>query len=452
MSTRPPESLLGHVLAGRLQLTQILGVGAYGVVYLAVDLLTNTNYAVKALNKVGLEPRQRKFQKREIQLHYMAASHPGVVSMARILESADTTFVVLEYCPEGDLFANITERGRYVGNDRLAKDIFLQILDAVEHCHNLGIYHRDLKPENILVTDGGKTAKLADFGLATSDRVTSDYGCGSTFYMSPGMYHVSASSSRLESPRPEFNLFRPAECQQSNPRAFSSYASAPNDVWSLGVVLVNLTCGRNPWKRACFEDSTFRAYARDRSFLPTILPLSQELNGILTRIFELDPAKRIGLQELRKLIVRCERLTTTPQPVESVAPLSPPLSPLATVFQPTYPTDTAFAPNVCAAEPVYEARQGSRDSTYSSCSSSSDTPSVYFEASPGSSIAPANYSLPNDHSKPAPAVQFQPASFVPSPSGGAFWQEFPNQVYRLTQMVQPLFNQVHSNARMQHVF
>jgi len=144
-------------------------------------------YAVKALNKVGLEPRQRRFQQREIELHYRASCHPNVVSMAKIMNSSDCTFVVLEFCPEGDLFSNITERGRYFGNDALAKSVFLQILDAVEFCHSIGIYHRDLKPENILVKDQGMTVKLADFGLATTEHITTDFGCGSTFYMSPGM-------------------------------------------------------------------------------------------------------------------------------------------------------------------------------------------------------------------------------------------------------------------------
>jgi serine/threonine protein kinase len=182
-----PEDRLGHILAGRLQLTSVLGVGAYGVVYTALDLQTNTQYAVKALNKLGLEPRQQRFQQREIQLHYQASFHPNVVSLVKIMDTPDTTYVVIEYCPEGDLFSNITERGKYVANDYMAKSIFLQILDAVEYCHSVGIYHRDLKPENILVTDDGMTVKLADFGLATTDRITSDYGCGSTFYMSPGM-------------------------------------------------------------------------------------------------------------------------------------------------------------------------------------------------------------------------------------------------------------------------
>lgn len=92
----------------------------------------------------------------------------------------------------------------------------------------------------------------------------------------------------------------------------SWYESAPNDVWSLGVILVNLTCGRNPWKRASVEDSTFRAYLKDPMFLKSILPLSDEMICILSRIFECDPTKRITIPELRSLILDCPRFTMNP--------------------------------------------------------------------------------------------------------------------------------------------
>ncbi|KMK60296.1 protein serine/threonine kinase (Ran1), putative [Aspergillus fumigatus Z5] len=310
-----PEDRLGYLLANRLELTSILGVGAYGVVYTAVDIHTNVVYAVKALNKVGLDARQLKFQQREIKLHHLASQHPNVVSLVRIMDSVDCTYVVIEFCPEGDLFSSITEKGNFVGNDPLVKRVFLQILDAVQYCHSLGIYHRDLKPENILVTDQGLTVKLADFGLATTDYFTSDFGCGSTFYMSP-------------------------ECQQPNPRPLSCYASAPNDVWSLGVILVNLTCGRNPWKRASIEDSTFRAYLKDPYFLKSILPLSDDLVCILSRIFECDPSKRITIPELRQLILDCPQFTLNP-----VIPWVAPHGPL--------PYDVISGPQVPVSVPVH---------------------------------------------------------------------------------------------------
>lgn len=195
-----PEQRIGRLLEGKLQLTDILGTGAYGVVYTALDINTGVRYAVKCLSKYNadgtpLERRQIAYQQREIRLHYHASAHPNVVSMLKIVDDPDCIYVILEYCPEGDLFLNITERGQYVGKDELSKKVFLQILDAVEHCHNLGIYHRDLKPENILVTDNGETVKLADFGLATSEDRSEDYGCGSTFYMSPGKYYQLSNMS-----------------------------------------------------------------------------------------------------------------------------------------------------------------------------------------------------------------------------------------------------------------
>ncbi|ODH32769.1 RAN protein kinase [Paracoccidioides brasiliensis] len=357
-----PEDRLGLLLANRLELTSVLGIGAYGVVYSAIDIHTHVPYAVKALNKGGLDPKQLKFQQREIRLHHLASQHPNVVSLVRIMDSLECTFVVIEFCPEGDLFSNITERGQFVGNDFLAKRAFLQILDAVQYCHSIGIYHRDLKPENILVTDHGMTVKLADFGLATTDFYTSDFGCGSTFYMSP-------------------------ECQQYNPRP---YASAPNDVWSLGVILVNLCCGRNPWKRASAEDTTFRAFLKDPQFLRTILPLSPELDSILRRIFECDPQKRILIPELRKLIVECPRFTvrtgssclsapSTPaclsyqSPKESFGlfnyipcPVSPPAEPINVQYSLSAGSDTSLSDSGSSIS------SSSSSSEYTRCSQASN--------------------------------------------------------------------------------
>jgi serine/threonine protein kinase len=190
------------LLGQTLELRGILGTGAYGVVYSALDHSTGIWYAVKALSKTNpngepLDRRQQEFQSREIQLHYAAAAHPNIVSMLKIVDDKDCTYVVLEYCPEGDLFSNITEKGRYVSNDALVRRAFLQILDAVEHCHRRGIYHRDLKPENILVSNSGADVLLADFGLATMDAVSEDHGCGSTFYMSPGRPSRRLPSSLL---------------------------------------------------------------------------------------------------------------------------------------------------------------------------------------------------------------------------------------------------------------
>jgi len=297
-----PEERLGRFLTPELQLTEILGIGAYGVVYLAVNIRENRQYAVKCLSQFNadgspLDHRQKQFQLREIRLHHLASQHPNVVSIHKIIDNQDCIYVVMEYCPEGDLFKNITECGMYVGKDELAKRVFLQILDAVEHCHNLGIFHRDLKPENILVSNRGETVKLADFGLATSNIQSEDYGCGSTFYMSP-------------------------EClDHSSRRPF--YYCAPNDVWGLGVILVNLTCGRNPWKQASYEDSTYRAYTRSQGFLKTILPVSDELNDILGRIFTRNPDQRITLPELRVRILACPRFTEQPAALLPSPPPSP---------------------------------------------------------------------------------------------------------------------------------
>ncbi|KAB8236294.1 kinase-like domain-containing protein [Aspergillus alliaceus] len=170
----------------------------------AVDIYTDDLYTIKALDK-----RQ----------------HPNVVSLIKIIGSDDCSFIGTELCPEGHLFDNIVVKKIYVGIESL--------------------------PENCLVTDQGITVKHMDFGLATTNTCSSDFGRASYFYIFP---------------------------------EGSFYESAPSDDWSLGVIL-------------------------DPYFLKTILPLSDEVIPALNRIFECDPNKRITIPELRTLVLECPSFT-----------------------------------------------------------------------------------------------------------------------------------------------
>ena len=80
-----------------------------------------------------------------------------------------------------------------------------------------------------------------------------------------------------------------------------------NDIWSLGIILPNLATGRNPWKSAAPCDPTFQAYLRDPfNFLPSVLPISHEVNAILVRMLEVDWRKRMTLRDVRYAIERVD--------------------------------------------------------------------------------------------------------------------------------------------------
>lgn len=103
------------------------------------------------------------------------------------------------------------------------------------------------------------------------------------------------------------------ECQGGYVESVQSYDSAANDVWSLGVILINLAFGRNPWKQACPRDETFAAYVQNNDFLQSILPMSNELNEIIKSVFCLNPKKRITLPELASRVHACSSFTI-PEP------------------------------------------------------------------------------------------------------------------------------------------
>jgi serine/threonine protein kinase len=163
----------------------------------------------------------------------------------------------------------------------------------VHYCHKRGVFHRDLKPENILLSEDRTCISLSDFGLSTTESVSSDFGWGTSHYMSP-------------------------ECIQEK-ITYGSYSTCHNDIWSLGVVLANMISGCNPWPYATMKDETFATYLRNNNILQQTLPgISDGATAILKRIFDLNPLSRISLPELRNEILKLdtfflpEEVTLTP--------------------------------------------------------------------------------------------------------------------------------------------
>lgn len=180
----------GHV---RLLLLEQIGHGAYGVVYRALDLNAHPANPVQLAVKCQLRhPKASEYfdlQELEIAYHKSVCSHPNVLNLHQVIEEDNFIFLVLDYCPGGDLFTAIVDNGLFKRRDDRVKRIFLQILDAVYHCHRRGVFHRDLKPENVLCSANVDEVFLSDFGLATSTRVSTSFGCGSAYYISPGKQH-----------------------------------------------------------------------------------------------------------------------------------------------------------------------------------------------------------------------------------------------------------------------
>jgi serine/threonine protein kinase len=209
-STLPRPPAVGTLIDnGTLELVSVLGYGGYGVVYRAIDLRSAVHdapsYAVKCLLHTPTRNtvRQRRLHVQEITLHKRASAHPNVVTLHRVIEEDDCTFIVMDYCPDGDLFGQILHKRRYLGQDDLIKHAFLQLLDAVDYCHSLGIYHRDLKPENVLCFNAGLRLAITDFGLATTEKVSEEFRTGSVYHMSPG---TSASFLCISSRRTKATL------------------------------------------------------------------------------------------------------------------------------------------------------------------------------------------------------------------------------------------------------
>ncbi|KAL6299421.1 kinase-like domain-containing protein [Sparassis latifolia] len=278
-------NLVGHSIdGGRLRFTDMIGSGSNGIIFLAIDTTSHvanrTKYAVKCLVKGQKGTRQYELQKQEIFYHKLVSYHPNVVTLHHVVEDNFYFFLVLDYCRGGDLFSLLSQPTALRGNSILVKRIYLQILDAVEACHAVGIFHRDIKPENILCNEDGSRVYLSDFGLATRKTHSMSFGAGSVYYMSP-------------------------ECIGEDVGR-EGYSTRANDVWALGVILTSMISGHNPWRKASYTDECYKSFQRNPDFLRDMLPISAGANAILQRTFKHDPSRRVCIPRLRAMIIQLD--------------------------------------------------------------------------------------------------------------------------------------------------
>jgi serine/threonine protein kinase len=254
------------------------------MVFLAEDMLTNQQVAIKCLTKPGATASPDTViadeGAEELNCHAILQNHPHLVNLIHHFESKAHTYLVLEYCPQGDLYEAI-RLGRGPLETEHVRRFMLQLISAVDHMHTHGLYHRDIKPENIFLTKDG-SMKLGDFGLATKNAWSYESCVGSDRYMAPEQYDPTGTG----------------------------YAPDRADIWSIGICLLNVLFSRNPFVTPTDSDVLFADYRRDRQSLFDIFPaMSQDTFEILSIAMALDPAKR-DLMALRQAVLRAVTFTT----------------------------------------------------------------------------------------------------------------------------------------------
>jgi len=162
-----------------------LGEGSCGTVAKVAHVLTGEVFALKAIARQRVKEHQlQKYVEREVATQ-QRLNHPNIVRLYEYFEDVERVYLLLEFAPEGTLYAKIHQQGCLAHAE--AASIFADVTRAVMHLHRHGIIHRDLKPENVLLFEDGR-AKLADFGWCAE---STDDGrktfCGTMDYLSPEM-------------------------------------------------------------------------------------------------------------------------------------------------------------------------------------------------------------------------------------------------------------------------
>jgi len=258
LSTRFKVELELHKL---YDVQELLGKGGTGEVYSGIRRKDGLEVAIKRIKKRNRERRREKSLPSEVIILQQLQDVPGVISLEDYLQSDGSHYIVMERFKCKDVFDFISDHPVGVP-ESVARDIFKQIVQTVQHCRKKGIVHGDIKDENIVVNIETKEVKLIDFGSSGlwSEESLSRFG-GTREYAPPEWF----SAGRL--------------------------TAEGLTVWSLGILLYSLLCGDSPFQ----TDLHIR-----QAGLTFPATLSLPATCLVKRCLDKNTATRISLTDLSR--------------------------------------------------------------------------------------------------------------------------------------------------------
>lgn len=257
-----PEILCPNKI-GPYQLRGKIGAGAFATCKLAYRADLDIYYACKIIPKQRLDQMTDKTRfEQEIRI-LQEMRHPRIVQLYDLFKDTINYYILMEYCPNGELFSQIVAKKRLPESE--ARVFFKNILDGILFIHSCNIAHRDLKPENILIDAEGH-AKISDFGLSkyVGDSGLTSTSCGSPCYVSPDVL------------------------------SGKEYDAKKSDMWSCGVILYTMVTGLLPWTRRN-QVELFQQIKNCQYRIPVFV--SAECSSLIKGLMNPDPSKRLSAEE-----------------------------------------------------------------------------------------------------------------------------------------------------------
>ncbi len=219
----PVDALIGRDIDSRFTIVERLGQGGMGAVYRAIQHSVGRDVAIKVVHpNLASDPGVIKRFLREARLA-SRLNHANAVAVLDSGQTVDGLFYIAMELVSGRTLADVADAEGRFELRRLIR-IGMQVCEALEAAHQLGVIHRDLKPSNIMLLDGGRdVVKVLDFGLAKSLA----FGERS---------EVTGSNNLIGTP-----AYMPPE------RAVGGSGDARSDLYSLGCILYQLGAGTGPF-------------------------------------------------------------------------------------------------------------------------------------------------------------------------------------------------------------